>query len=48
MGHAGRAPGTLERVVPRLPYVIVYEIDAARDEVVIVAIFHEAQDRDLD
>jgi toxin ParE1/3/4 len=48
MGHAGRASGTLEWVVPRLPYVIIYEIDAARDEIVIAAIFHEAQDRDLD
>jgi toxin ParE1/3/4 len=25
MGHAGRHPGAFEWVVPRLPYVVVYE-----------------------
>jgi plasmid stabilization system protein ParE len=26
MGHAGRDPETFEWVVPRLPYVVVYEV----------------------
>ena len=46
MGHAGRAAGTLEWVVPRLPYVIVYQVDRTRDEIVIAAIMHEARNRD--
>ncbi|UZE51346.1 type II toxin-antitoxin system RelE/ParE family toxin [Rhodopseudomonas sp. P2A-2r] len=46
MGHPGRFPGTREWVVPRLPYVLVYEIDQKRDRIVIAAIFHTAQDRD--
>jgi len=29
-----------------LPYVIVYEIDEAAEEVAIIAVFHGAQDRD--
>jgi plasmid stabilization system protein ParE len=27
MGHAGRAPDTFEWVVPRLPYIVIYEVD---------------------
>lgn len=46
MGHAGRDAGTLEWVVPRLPYIVVYEVDDTRDEVVIVAVVHGAQDRE--
>jgi toxin ParE1/3/4 len=46
MGHIGRAAGTYEWVVVGLPYVIVYEVDEAEDEVAIIAIFHGAQDRD--
>ena len=45
MGHAGRDPGTYEWVVVGLPYIIVYEVDAATDEVAIVAVFHGAQRR---
>lgn len=29
IGHAGRDPGTFEWVVPRLPYIVVYEVDQA-------------------
>jgi toxin ParE1/3/4 len=47
-GHVGRAPGTYEWVVVGLPYVIVYEIDEGADEIAIIAIFHGAQDRDVD
>jgi len=47
MGHAGRVPGTHEWVVRGLPYIIVYEIGVAdRDEVLILGVFHAAQDRD--
>ena len=46
MGHAGRDEGTFEWVVPRLPYIVVYEIRSERDEVVVVAVVHGAQDRE--
>ena len=46
MGREGRAPGTREWPVPRLPYIVVYEVYEARDEVVVTAIFHGAQNRD--
>jgi len=46
MGHAGRSPGTLEWVVPRLPYIVVYEVDQAQDRVVVIGVFHGAQDRE--
>lgn len=47
-GHIGRARGTYEWVVVGLPYIIVYEIDEEADELAIIAVFHGAQDRDLD
>ncbi len=46
IGHAGREPGTHEWIVVGLPYVIVYEVDEAADEVAIIAVFHGAQDRE--
>ena len=46
MGHAGRDEGTFEWVVPRLPYIVVYEIHRERDEMIVVAVVHGAQDRD--
>jgi plasmid stabilization system protein ParE len=45
MGHVGRDIGTYEWVVVGSPYVIVYEVDEAVDEVAIVAVFHGAQRR---
>lgn len=45
MGHAGRDEGSYEWVVPRLPYIVVYEINREQDEVIVVAIFHGAQER---
>jgi plasmid stabilization system protein ParE len=45
-GRAGRAPGTREWVVRGLPYILVYELNAvAEDEVMILGVFHGAQDR---
>lgn len=46
MGREGRDPGTREWVVPRLSYVVVYEIDDARGELVVTAVFHGAQNRE--
>lgn len=46
IGHAGHDPGTLEWVVPRLPYVVVYEVDPARARILVTGAFHGAQDRD--
>ncbi len=45
IGRAGRAEGTREYLVPRLPYIVVYEVEAERDLVTILAVFHGAQDR---
>jgi addiction module RelE/StbE family toxin len=42
-GRPSRLTGVREAIVP--PYVIVYEVDDGRDELVILAIFHGAQDR---
>ena len=47
MGHAGRVAGTHEWVVRGLPYIIVYQIGAAdSNEVLILGVFHAAQDRE--
>jgi toxin ParE1/3/4 len=46
MARAGRVEGTREWVVPRLPYIAVYRVDAERDKLTVVAVFHGAQDRD--
>ena len=45
MGHIGRDPETFEWVIPRLPYVVVYELDRQLDQVVVTAVLHGAQDR---
>lgn len=44
MGRAGRDDGTREWVVPRLPYVVVYEVQEDRDTIIVIAVFHGAQD----
>ena len=44
MGHTGTVAGTRELQVAGLPYVIVYRI-AADDELVIIGVFHAAQNR---
>lgn len=45
MGRAGTVSGTLEWPVTKLPYIVVYEVDAAGGNVVVLAVFHGAQDR---
>jgi len=47
IGHAGGVAGTHEWVVRGLPYIIVYETGVADpDEVLILGVFHGAQDRE--
>ncbi|MGQ0684249.1 type II toxin-antitoxin system RelE/ParE family toxin [Bradyrhizobium sp.] len=47
IGHVGRVEGTHEWVVRGLPYIIVYEIGVVDpDEVLVLGVFHGAQDRD--
>ena len=43
-GRIGVVPGTYEWTVPRLPYIIVHELDDS-DEVIVVGVFHGAQAR---
>lgn len=45
IGRAGTEPDTYEWVVPGLPYIVVYQVDAEHDEVVAVGVFHAARDR---
>jgi toxin ParE1/3/4 len=45
LGHIGTVPGTHEWIVPRLPYIIVYELNEAADEIVVLGVFHGAQVR---
>lgn len=45
MGRTGKADGTREWVVRGLPYIIVYQVDWSRDEIVLVNVFHGAQHR---
>lgn len=44
MGRPGQEEGTREWVVPRLPYIVVYELNVEEGEVVVIAVFHGAQD----
>jgi plasmid stabilization system protein ParE len=47
MGRVGYVPGTHEWVVRGLPYIIVYEVGTTDpDEIVVLGVFHAAQDRD--
>jgi toxin ParE1/3/4 len=48
MGHVGLASGTREWPVRGLPYILVHEVRKDADEVVILAVFHGAQDRQRD
>jgi plasmid stabilization system protein ParE len=45
MGHAGVVPDTFEWNVRGLPYIIVYELQLADDEIMVLNVFHGAQDR---
>ena len=45
MGRIGAAVDTREWVVRGLPYIIVYEVQAERGQVVVLGIYHGAQQR---
>ena len=45
MGRNGRVSGTREWVVRGLPYIIVYRVNEALDELTVLAVFHGAQNR---
>ncbi len=45
IGRAGVVDDTYETTVKGLPYIIVYEIDAKAEEVIVLGVFHGAQDR---
>ena len=44
IGQRSDAPGTRQWIVQRSPYLIIYEIDDARDEIIVLGVFHGAQD----
>src|SRR4051812_38256387 len=48
IGRVGRDPDTFEWVVPRLPHVVVYEVDREQERIVVTAVFHGAQDREAE
>ena len=43
IGRIGRAPGTYELVVPGLPYIVVYQVNADDGMVIVIGVFHGAQ-----
>lgn len=43
IGRKGREPGTRELIVR--PYIVVYAVDEARQQITVHAVFHGAQDR---
>jgi toxin ParE1/3/4 len=45
IGHVGMVSGTYEWTVGGLPYIIVHEMDSNSDEIVVLGVFHGAQDR---
>jgi plasmid stabilization system protein ParE len=45
IGRTGMVPGTYELAVPKLPYILVHELDHAESEIIIIAVFHGAQSR---
>jgi addiction module RelE/StbE family toxin len=47
-GRSGGDPGTQEWVVTKLPYVVVYEIRHFSNELRVLSVFHQAQDRTKD
>ena len=44
LGRLGRVPGTRELIDG--PFIIVYEFDKERGELVVLGIFHTARDRE--
>ena len=46
LSHAGAVRDTLEWTVAGLPYIVVHEVNQNAGEVIIIAVFHGAQQRD--
>ena len=46
IGHKGLVAGTYEWSVKGFPYVIVHELNLDAREVIIIGVFHGAQDRE--
>jgi plasmid stabilization system protein ParE len=44
-GRPGQSRGTREWVVRALPYLLVYQINADQNEIMVLGVFHAAQDR---
>lgn len=46
-GRDGLVPGTFEKVVQRIPYVVVFRVDIndVERELVVPRVYHAAQDR---
>ncbi len=45
IGRKSKVEGTREWIVRGLPYIILYEVDDARQAVTVIAVFHGAQNR---
>jgi plasmid stabilization system protein ParE len=45
LGHAGAVRDTLEWTVARLPYIVVHEVNQNEAELIILGVFHGAQQR---
>lgn len=45
LGHVGAVRDTLEWTGAGLPYVVVHEVDQSEGEVIILGVFHGAQQR---
>ena len=45
IGRPGGDPGTQEWSVTNLPYVVVYEVRHVSDELLVLSIVHQAQNR---
>jgi addiction module RelE/StbE family toxin len=45
IGRQGAFDGTREVVVPGLPYIIVYRVDAGTEKIAILGVYHGAQMR---
>ena len=45
LGHVGTVPRTYEWTIPRLPYIIVHELNDATEEIVVLGVFHGARMR---
>ena len=43
IGRIGRVLGTRELVIPRTPYVVIYQIDDTDDRILLLRILHGAQ-----